>query len=143
MRGVCDYNFRFDGEEADNSQMYDGLLVRQGSRARCVACDRVLGDILADCLTKRAEKAFFTPRVTTAGGKLNLNTATEEELRALDCLGPTRAKRIVWLREEMGGFASLEDLKGCYMIGEGLLKKLESLVYVEEQDGQNRSKDEC
>ena len=45
MQGSCDFNMRFDGEEpADNSQMYDGLIVAEGKRAYCNACFKYIGN---------------------------------------------------------------------------------------------------
>ena len=45
MQGSCDFNMRFDGEDAsDNSQMYDGLLINEGKRAYCNACFKYIGN---------------------------------------------------------------------------------------------------
>ena len=45
MQGSGDFNMRFDGEEAaDNSQMYDGLLITEGKRAYCNSCFKYIGN---------------------------------------------------------------------------------------------------
>lgn len=68
-------------------------------------------------------------RVT--GSRLNLNTATEEELRELDCLGPTKARRIVLIRVKSGGFKSVSELRYVPCLGAITYEKLRRLVYVE------------
>ena len=58
-KGTSDFFQRFDGEEAiDNSQMYDGLLHKQGARAYCGNCLSYLGNTITDRLGIRAEKAL-------------------------------------------------------------------------------------
>ena len=45
MTGSCEFNMRFDGEEAsDNSQMYDGLIIDKGKRAYCNNCFEYIGN---------------------------------------------------------------------------------------------------
>ena len=65
--------------------------------------------------------------------KLNLNTATKEELRALDCLGIGKVCGILGYRENHGGFHDVTELRKCRGIGERTYQKLLRLVYVEEQ----------
>jgi len=51
--------------------------------------------------------------------KINLNTATEDELMTIRGIGETYAKRIVEFRESIGGFTYMEQLKEIEGIGEG------------------------
>ena len=51
-------------------------------------------------------------------GKININTATADELQELSGIGPTLAQRIVDYREANGAFASIEDLKNVSGIGD-------------------------
>ncbi len=55
---------------------------------------------------------------THAGGKVNINTATAEELDALAGVGPSTAQKIVADREANGPFPSPEDLKRVSGIGD-------------------------
>ncbi|WP_442545844.1 helix-hairpin-helix domain-containing protein [Arthrobacter sp. KN11-1C] len=67
---------------------------------------------------------------TSAGGKVNLNTATAEELDALPKVGPVLAKRIVEWREQHGPFASVEDLDAVDGVGPKMMETLLPLVTV-------------
>jgi len=69
-----------------------------------------------------------TPSAQT---KLNLNTATLEELDALPGIGPALAQRILDYRSEHGGFKSVEELKEVRGIGDTLFADLKDLVTVE------------
>ncbi len=62
---------------------------------------------------------------STQNGKVNINTATVEQLDALEGIGPSIAERIVRDRTENGPFASIEDLKRVSGIGD---KKFEALA---------------
>lgn len=55
---------------------------------------------------------------------IGLGSATVEQLDGLDGIGPTLAERIVELRQQRGGFASLDQLAEVEGIGE---KRLEAL----------------
>lgn len=62
--------------------------------------------------------------------KINLNTATEEELMQINGIGETRAYAIVSYREYLGGYTSTEQLKDIKGIGESLYEKIEPFVTV-------------
>ena len=74
MYGSCNYNQRFDGEEpADNSQMYDGLVVKEGAKAYCNNCFEYLGNRETDTLSKRAEKILAERLEATTFIKVKFN----------------------------------------------------------------------
>lgn len=65
-------------------------------------------------------------------GKLNLNTATAEQLDELPGVGPSRAKAILELRQRLGGkFRSPDQLLEVKGIGEKTLEKIKPHVTVE------------
>lgn len=68
--------------------------------------------------------------VAAVSGKVNLNTATVEELMTLPGIGEKRAKAIVADREANGPFRVPEDLTRVDGIGEGILGGLIDLVTV-------------
>lgn len=59
-----------------------------------------------------------------AADKINLNTASAEQLQMLDGVGPATASAIIEYREANGNFDSVEELKSVKGIGD---KKLHSL----------------
>jgi competence protein ComEA len=59
------------------------------------------------------------------GGKLNLNTANEEQLQLLPTVGPAKAERIVAWRAKNGGFKRVADLRRVKGFGYKTFKKLE------------------
>ena len=62
--------------------------------------------------------------------KLNINTATVEELTSLPNIGPSRAAAIVDHREREGPFDSLDDLMNVGGIGEKITDSIRDLVVV-------------
>jgi competence protein ComEA len=65
-----------------------------------------------------------------AGGKINLNTATVEELGELPKVGPVLAQRIVDWRAQQGPFKSPEELDAVDGVGPKMLETLLPLVTV-------------
>ena len=43
--------------------------------------------------------------------KININTATQEQLETLPGIGPSTAKKIIDYRKENGKFKNIEDIK--------------------------------
>lgn len=66
----------------------------------------------------------------TATGKINLNTASAEELQTLSGIGPSLSQRIVDYRTSNGGFKSIEELKEVSGIGDARYESLKDLVCV-------------
>lgn len=65
-----------------------------------------------------------------SGGKINLNTATAEELAELPKVGPILAQRIVDWRTQQGPFKSPEELDAVDGVGPKMLETLLPLVTV-------------
>ena len=62
--------------------------------------------------------------------RVNLNTATLEELDALPGVGPSTAENIIAYREAHGGFAAPEEIMNVKRIGEKTFQKLEEYIKV-------------
>lgn len=65
-------------------------------------------------------------------GKVNVNTATAQQLEDLPGIGPALAKRILEYRQKAGGFKSTNELLNVKGIGEKSLLKLQPHVTVGE-----------
>ncbi len=61
-------------------------------------------------------------------GKLNLNTATEDQLMMLPTVGPAKAERIVAWRKKNGSFKRVADLRHVKGFGYRTFKKLEPFL---------------
>lgn len=67
---------------------------------------------------------------TSASKKININTATAEELKQLNGIGPSKAKAIVDYREEHGKFQSVDELTKVPGVGEKTLEQFRDQVEV-------------
>ena len=69
-----------------------------------------------------------------AGGsvsdKININTATKEELMTLSGIGASKAESILKYRQEHGNFQSIEDLKKIEGIKDGVFNKIKDDITV-------------
>ena len=61
-------------------------------------------------------------------GKLNLNTATEQQLMLLPTVGPAKAERIVAWRKKNGAFRRTADLRRVKGFGYKTFKRLEPFL---------------
>lgn len=71
------------------------------------------------------------PTVTSEEKKINLNTATVEELEQLSHIGPKKAEAIVEYRDTHGPFRSIDQLANVPGIGEKTIDRFRDQVTVE------------
>ena len=58
--------------------------------------------------------------------KIDANTATEEEWQKLKGIGPVYAKKIVHFRDNLGGFASIEQIGKTYSVPDSVFQKVKT-----------------
>lgn len=63
--------------------------------------------------------------------KVNINTATAEELSTLEGIGEMKAESIIEFRDNHGHFTKIEDLKNVKGIGDKIFEKIKDQVTVE------------
>ena len=71
------------------------------------------------------------PAISAAEGKVNINTATAEELELLPRVGPSIAGRILEFRDKNGRFKTPQDLMLVRGIGEKTFEDLEPFITLE------------
>jgi len=62
--------------------------------------------------------------------KININTATLEELDKLEGIGPSTAQKIISYREQNGPFISVEDIKKVSGIGDGKFEQIKEEISI-------------
>jgi competence protein ComEA len=62
--------------------------------------------------------------------KVNLNTATVEQLQTIPGIGPAMAKRVVEYRTKVGKFVKIEDILNVKGIGEKMFQKMKDRLTV-------------
>lgn len=89
---------------------------------------RALALVLLSSALVAATQAQAAPRLT---GVVNVNTASVEELELLPGVGEARARAMVALRKERGGFKSIDELKDVKGIGDAGLARLRPYVRID------------
>lgn len=77
-----------------------------------------------------AEIVQTDPGSGAADGRVNINTASKEELMTLNGIGESRAESIIRYRESHGAFQSIEELMNVEGIKEGVFHKIQDRITV-------------
>lgn len=73
------------------------------------------------------------PVSKASANKININTASVEELQELPRIGPKVAQRIVDFRKEHGRFKRIEEIMKVKGIGESTFERIKDLITVGEK----------
>lgn len=66
----------------------------------------------------------------SSSGKININTATKDQLMTLSGIGESKADSIIRYRTENGNFSAVEDITKVSGIGEAMLNKIKDDITV-------------
>lgn len=98
--------------------------MKEESKLVCPPCNNA-------CISEKDEKSKLEVsgenEVTT---KININTATKEELLVLNGIGETKAEAIIEYRTKNGNFDKIEDIKNVSGIGEAAFEKIKNQITV-------------
>lgn len=64
-------------------------------------------------------------------GKIDINTATTEQLQLIPGIGPSIADRIIEYRTENGGFKTIEEIQNVNGIGEKKFNEMKPYIKVQ------------
>lgn len=85
-----------------------------------------------DCIIVRKKgeqiNAESSASSINSDGKVNINTATKDELDKIPGIGPVTAEKIIGYREKNGDYKSIEDLKKIGGIGDKTLDKFKDKI---------------
>ncbi|HEY4453849.1 MAG TPA: ComEA family DNA-binding protein [Pseudonocardiaceae bacterium] len=106
---------------ADGEQIYVGIPVPAGAADPTVPADADT----ATASTSKSKKGKAPP-----GQKVDLNTASANDLETLPGVGDATAQRIVTWRSQHGSFNSIDQLRSVGGIGDGKFAKIKDLVTI-------------
>ncbi len=67
---------------------------------------------------------------SVSDGRVNINTASEEELTGLSGIGQKKARAIVEYRNQNGAFSSIDEIKNVNGIGNALYEKIKDSICI-------------
>jgi len=135
----------------ENSRINDAINIAGGITDKADLTDVNLAYILSDAMKiiipkkevkKVTVKSTSTPKVVTteinisesgqqvSEGKININTATKEQLKTLTGIGDATAGKIIDYRNKNGKFNSIEDIKNVSGIGESKYEKIKEKINI-------------
>lgn len=71
---------------------------------------------------------IFPIWLNAESGKININTATAEDLDSIPGIGPAKAEMIIIYRDKHGPFKSLDDLDDVPGVGPKMLETISQFV---------------
>ena len=119
-------------KEADLSKINLAYLVKDGEKIYVPNKN----DEIAEYITKENGNNLITEENNTSNNlkgendKVNINTATLNELDSLPGIGPSTAQKIIDYREENGNFKTIEDLQNVKGIGDAKYEEIKDKIIV-------------
>ena len=85
------------------------------------------------CLKESDEKAKLNTQSKESNsqdGKININTATKDELLKINGIGETKANSIIEYRNKNGNFNNIEEIKNVSGIGDAAFEKIKNQITI-------------
>jgi competence protein ComEA len=117
------------------SRVYEAIEAAGGVTSKAAEDALNQAEILEDgqkiqVLSKEAVHREQQNTDLNADGKMNINSASKEELMTLPGVGESKADAIIRYRSENGNFKSIEEIMEIEGIKEGVFKKIEDQITV-------------
>lgn len=100
----------------------------KGLRIKGVVFSVMIGLLLSCFLAVHAQ-----PAAKAGEKKININTASVEELQKIPRIGPKVAQRIIDFRKEHGKFKRIEEIMKVRGIGERTFERIKNFITVGEK----------
>ncbi len=123
-------------EDAAGDYVNQAALVEDGRQVYIPTKDEVKGIMPDGFLGGGADASnSANDNTTSAGstansGKVNINTASEEELMTLSGIGESKAASIIAYRKEHGSFKSIEEIKNINGIKDSVFNKISNMITI-------------
>lgn len=122
----------------EGSRIIDAVTLAEGFTEKADITQINLAQILQDgemivvpCKEEKKEETTQTEQIAgTKSTKVNINTATVQELQTLDGIGEGLATRIINFRKQNGKFKKVEDLQNVSGIGKSKYEKIKEKICV-------------
>lgn len=106
-------------KDADTSQINQAAFLNDGEKI-------YIPEIGEEDLTSSG----ITTSISKEASKIDINTATSEELQTLSGVGPATAEKIINYRSDVGYFKEIDELKNVDGIGDKTFDKLKDYIMV-------------
>ena len=106
-------------KDADTSQINQAAFLNDGEKIYIpeIGEEDLSGSGISDSISAEASK-------------IDINTATSEELQTLNGVGPATAEKIISYRSDVGYFKDIDELKNVDGIGDKTFEKLKDYIIV-------------
>lgn len=105
-------------KDADTSQINQAAFLNDGEK------------IYIPEIGENEGSGFNTSSIAQKASKIDINTATSEELQTLNGVGPSTAEKIISYRSDVGYFKEIDELKNVDGIGDKTFEKLKDYIMV-------------
>ena len=118
-------------EEVKNSNIKDTVVKVVDKECICpnIQNDACINTKINDNITNKEENNNSTNK-SDETAKININTATKDELMNLSGIGESKADAIINYRKENGNFKKIEDIKNVDGIGDAVYEKIKNNISI-------------
>lgn len=117
-------------EDADISNVNLAYVLEDGVKIKIPSYQDAQDPEEDEIMTDGIGENIIENIASSNSNKININKATEEELKNLPGIGIELASRVVKYRDENGKFSNIEEIKNVSGIGDSKFEKIKDLISV-------------